>query len=279
MNPQSALVLEGGGMRSVFTAGVLDCLLDNKIYFPYVIGVSGGSSHGLSYVSRQRGRARACDIDELRAHRYIGLRFLFTQGCIMDYKYLFGDLPKKVRPYDFDTYLKCGKFVLVATNCLTGKAEYFDTPKTFDGLLAACQASCSLPYVCKKVWIDGVPYLDGGLADAIAQRRAEVDGFKKNLVVLTRNKGFRKTSMSCFLAPIMYRKYPKLVEQLQRAHLDYNENLKYIETLEEREEIVVIRPKNKIVVNRLERDCSKLERLYDEGYACAKESLEKINAL
>ncbi len=144
---KQTLVLEGGGMRGVFTAGVLDCLLDEKIYFPRVIGVSAGSSNGLSYASRQRGRARFCNIDALANRKYIGLKYLFTNRCIMDYDYLFGELPRRVYPYDFDAYLKSGDFELVATNCRTGKPDYLEKPKTFAATLAAgvVQSALRLP--------------------------------------------------------------------------------------------------------------------------------------
>ena len=242
-------------MRGTFTSGALDCLLDHKIYFPYVIGVSAGGSNGLSYASRQRGRAKACNIDELRKRRYIGLRYLFTQRCIMDYDYLFGELPRNVRPYDFAAYLAAGKFILVATNCLTGEPAYFDTPQTMDDLLSVCRASCSI---------------------AIPLRRAESDGCDKNVVILTRNAGYRKGSMAGPLTPIFYRRYPKLVERLKRAHEDYNASLEYVENLERQNKIIVIRPQEPLKVNRLERDPARLEDLYKQGYAEAEKLAEKI---
>lgn len=275
---KSALILEGGGMRGVFTCGALDCLLDNKLYFPYVAGTSAGASNGLSYASRQRGRARACNIDELLKRNYIGLRFMLTQGCIMDYKYLFGDLPRKVRPYDFSAYLKSGRYILTATNCLTGKPEYFDSPKTFDDLLICCKASCSLPYLCKMVFINGVPYVDGGISDAVPQKKAERDGFKNNLVILTRNKGYRKSGQYLWPAKFFYGKYPELVRQLGRAHIDYNENISYIEHLEARGEITVIRPEEPLVVDRLQTDPEKLQQLYEQGYNAAKKLLKQIKS-
>ena len=114
------LVLEGGGMRGVFTSGVLDCFMDNNLYFPYTIGVSAGSSNGLSYTAHQRGRAKYCNIGAFEHHNYIGLKYLFTQGCIMDYDFLFGELPLELYPFDFDSYFKGGQMTIVATNCLTG---------------------------------------------------------------------------------------------------------------------------------------------------------------
>ncbi len=274
------LVLEGGGMRGVFTAGVTDCFLDNQIYFPYVIGTSAGSSNGLSYVSRQRGRARFCNIDALTHRKYIGLKFLLTQKCIMDYNFLFDELPKKVYPYDFDTYLNSGtRFILVATNCNTGAPIYFDTPQTFDELLSSCRASCSLPFVCPIHFHNSTPTLDGGIADAIAIRKAISDGYKKCVVVLTRNAGYRKTEKFLGLQQIFYRKYPHLCEALKSKSERYNTALSFIEELETRGKIVVIRPEQPINVGRLNSDSSRLEALYNEGYQLAQKSLEKIAKL
>lgn len=273
------LLLEGGGIRGVFTAGATDCFLDNKIFFPYVIGVSAGASNGLSYASRQRGRARKCDIDILSERNYIGVKFLFSQGCIMDYDFLFGELPKKILPYDMGAYLKSGRFVLVATNCLTGKAAYFDTPVGSDDLLLKCRASCSLPFACRMVYVGGVPMLDGGIADALPIRRAQSDGYEKCVVVLTRNKGYRKSEKFSRLPGFVYSKYPELRKALATKNARYNASLSYIEELESAGRAVVIRPESPLKVNRLERSAERLEALYREGYSCAERALGRIRGL
>ena len=274
-----SLVLDGGGMRGVFTAGALDCLLDSNVYLPYVVGVSAGSSNGLSYASRQKGRAKFCNIDILRKRNYIGVKYLFTQRCIMDYRFLFGDLPRKIYPYDFSAYLKSGIFKFVVTNCLTGKAEYIEKPKTFDEVLNVCRASCSLPYACPICKIDGVPFMDGGISDAIPVRRAIADGFGKHVIILTRNKGYRKSSMYSPIAKLLYRKYPNFVDCLKTAHEKYNENLDYAESLEAEGKAVVIRPLKKLTIDRLERNPDNLEPLYKHGYECCRAVLDKIYAL
>ncbi|MBO5254916.1 MAG: patatin-like phospholipase family protein, partial [Opitutales bacterium] len=143
-----ALVLEGGGMRGVFTAGILDSFLKHEIFFNYVVATSAGTSNGLSYASRQMGRAHYCNIETLRKYNYIGVKFLLSQRCIMDYKYLYGYLPLVEKPFDFQSYLKSGRFVLTTTSCQTGEAVYFDTPQTEDLLLDVCKASCSMPLFC-----------------------------------------------------------------------------------------------------------------------------------
>jgi len=270
----AALVLEGGGMRGTFTAGALDFFMDKNLRFAKVFAVSAGASNGLSYISWQRGRARFCNIDALAAHPYIGLKFLFSQGCIMDYDFLFRELPLKVRPYDFDAYMKGSDIEMVATSCLTGKPEYFKKPQTPEDTLAACRASCSIPYVCPIAKVGGAPYLDGGISDPIPLERALKSGFSKCVAVLTRNAGYRKKSMYNFLAKILYRKYPNAVEALRRAHEIYNASLARVEELERLGKILVIRPRKPLEVDRLGRDVSKLATLYDEGYACAKLALE-----
>ena len=272
------LVLEGGGMRGVFTSGVLDCFMDNNLYFPYTIGVSAGSSNGLSYTAHQRGRAKYCNIGAFEHHNYIGLKYLFTQGCIMDYDFLFGELPLELYPFDFDSYFKGGQMTIVATNCLTGKAHYFVKPQTPDLVLSSCKASCSLPYVSQITTIDNVPYLDGGISDAIPIRRAIEDGYQKNVVVLTRNVEYKKSSMYNFLAKFMYRKYPNLINALKLAHKNYNDSLAFAEECERKGDTIIIRPQNPLIVNRLESNPDKLTVLYDEGYNCAKQAIEKYFA-
>lgn len=278
MLEKTGLVLEGGGMRGVFTAGVLDCLMDQKIYFPYVIGVSAGASNGLSYASRQRGRAHFCNIDIQETHPYTGLRFMLSQGCVMDYDYMFGELPKSVYPYDFKAYASSGRFVLVATNCLTGKAQYFENPDSMDKLLNICRASCSMPYVSTVVDVEGVPYLDGGVADAIPLQRAILDGFKRNVVVLTRNAGYRKREIFPVLMSFIYSRYPNFVKALKSKNDLYNKAVGFVEELESKGEVFVIRPQRDLRVNRLERNRGRLEALYREGYSVAEANIENLKS-
>ena len=188
LDSHTGLVLEGGGMRGVFTAGALDFLMDKKIYFPYTIGVSAGACNGLSYASRQRGRAKACNIDLLDKYHYIGFRYFFTKRSIMDFDLIFDDFPTRIIPYDYDTYFASPeRFVMVTSNCRTGEANYFEEKHDPVRLLNICRASCSLPFVCPITHVDGVPMLDGGICDAIPIRKAIADGFDRNVVVLTRN--------------------------------------------------------------------------------------------
>ena len=270
----TGLVLEGGGMRGVFTAGVLDWLMDNGMYFPYSIGVSAGACNGLSYVSRQRGRAKTCNIDLLDKYHYIGVKYFFTKRSIMDFDLIFDEFPTRIIPYDYKTYFTSpARFVMVTSNCRTGEANYFEEKKDPVRLLNICRASCSLPFVCPITHVDGEPMLDGGICDAIPIRKAIADGFSRNVVVLTRNKGYRKDESKKSIPWFMYRRYPAMRKSLKTKNKHYNETLDYVERLEEEGKVIVIRPENVLEVDRIERDVEKLTDLYNQGYECANRAL------
>lgn len=265
-----ALVLEGGGLRGVFTCGVLDCFMDNGIRFPFTVGVSAGACNGLSYMSGQRGRARASNIDLMDKYHYVGFRYLLTQGCIMDFKLLFEDFPEKIIPYDYDAYFSNpDRFVMVTTNCLTGKAEYFEERQSSARVMDIVRASSSLPFVSPITYVDGVPMLDGGIVDSIPVQYAMDMGYDKLVVVLTRNRGYRKKNGSMPLAKAMYRKYPLLQKALSQRNAVYNRTMELVERLEDEGRIIVIRPVKPVQVGRMEKDTAKLAALYDEGYDVA----------
>lgn len=270
MNNQTGLVLEGGGMRGVFTCGVLDYLMDHDIRFPYTIGVSAGACNGLSYMSRQRGRAKYSNIDLLEKHEYIGLKHLLRKRNIMDFDLLFHEFPEHILPYDYDSYFSCPeRYVMVTSNCLTGEANYFEEKKDKHRVIDIVRASSSLPFVCPIAYVDGVPMLDGGIVDSIPLQRAMDDGYTRNVVVLTRNRGYRKESKEMRIPPFFYRKYPRMREALSLRSKLYNEQLDMVERLEDEGRITVIRPLQPVRVDRIERNISKLNELYEEGYACA----------
>ena len=267
----TALVLEGGGLRGVFTCGVLDCFMEHGITFPFIVGVSAGACNGLSYMSGQKGRAKATNIDLLDKYHYIGLKYLIQQGCIMDYKLLFEDFPNKVIPYDFDAYFQNPtKFVMVTTNCLTGKAEYLEEKASSDRLMKIVRASSSLPFVSTITYVDDVPMLDGGIADSIPLQYSLEQGYKNIIVVLTRNKGYRKKAGGMKAAKLFYRKYPALQKALTERNAVYNKTMDLIESLEDQGRITVIRPLRPVEVGRMEKDTAKLTALYEEGYEVAK---------
>ena len=266
---KSGLVLEGGGMRGVFTSGVLDAFMKHEVYFSYVVAVSAGACNGLSYISRQPRRARISNIDMLVEYDYISLRHLVSQGSIFDPDLLYRRFPDELVPYDYDAYFaNPATFEMVATNCLTGRPEYL-TERSGDRarLIDIVKASSSLPYVCKTVNVDGTPMLDGGIVDSIPVRRAMERGHANNVVVLTRPSGFRLSEKKNKLPPLAYRRYPRLRTALSRRNKVYNDQLEMVDELELAGTITCIRPTGRINVDRMERNPAKLIPLYDEGYA------------
>lgn len=266
--PSTALVLEGGGMRGVFTSGVLDAFMKHGVEFGYVVAVSAGACNGLSYMSAQPRRARLSNIDMLAKYDYIGLRHLVTQGCIFDPELLYDRFPNELIPYDYDAYFNNGAlYEMVVTNCLTGRAEYLSEHSgRCQRLLDIARASSSLPYVSRVIRVDGQPYLDGGIVDSIPVERAMATGHDKCVVVLTRERGYRSSGHDRRIPPFVYRKYPRLRVALSHRISAYNRQLELVECLEDEGRIVCIRPQSPVVVGRMEKDTAKLEALYEEGF-------------
>ncbi|WP_036876585.1 patatin-like phospholipase family protein [Xylanibacter oryzae] len=263
----TGLVLEGGGMRGVFTSGVLDAFMKHDLYFHYVVAVSAGACNGLSYMSHQPRRARISNIDYLARYNYIGLRHLVTQGCIFDQKLLYEDFPNTLLPFDFDTYFNNPDiFEMVTTNCLTGRSCYLNVKDDRQRLLDAVRASSSLPYVSKIVMVDGIPMLDGGIVDSIPVMRAMEQGHSKNVVVLTRNKGYRSTEKDHKIKYVFYKNYPRLRVALSHRCEAYDRQLDMIDQLEDSGQIICIRPARPVEVGRIEKDTKKLEAIYEEGF-------------
>ena len=280
IDESTGLVLEGGGMRGVFTCGVLDYFMDHDIRFPYTIGVSAGACNGLSYASRQRGRAKYSNIDLLEKYNYIGLKHLLKKRNILDFDLLFKEFPEHILPYDYETYFASPeRFVMVTTNCITGRACYLEEKHDPRRIIAIAKASSSLPYVCPIAYVDGEPMLDGGIVDSIPVLRAIEQGFDKNVVVLTRNRGYRKKGKDMKIPHFIYKKYPRLRVVLSKRCRIYNEQLDLVEQLEDKGRIVVIRPEKPMEVDRIETDIKKLTDLYEEGYACAKKMFEEKRIL
>ena len=270
ITPQSGLILEGGGMRGVFTCGVLDCLMDKGVRFPYTIGVSAGACNGLSYMSGQRGRAKFSTIDMLEQYHYIGIKHLVTKGNIMNFDLLFHDFPERILPYNYEAYANCGEvYEMVTTSCITGQACYYNEKQSPKRIIDIVKASSSLPFVCPIAYVDGIPMLDGGIADSIPLLRARSLGYTDNVVVLTRNKGYRKEDKPSKVPPFFYRKYPELRHAIASRNMMYNQQIALVEELEDKGELIVLRPQKPIEVSRMERDTAKLLALYDEGYQTA----------
>lgn len=274
IDKRTGLVLEGGGMRGIFTVGVLDCFMDHDVRFPYTVGVSAGASNGISYISGQRGRSRFSNIDLLKHYNYIGWRHFLRGRGYIDLDYIFYVYPERYYPFDYDAFFKAPeRFEMVVSNCLTGQAEYLEEKRDRDRLLAVCKASCTLPVLCPITYVDGVPMVDGGVCDAIPVRHALEQGCDRLVLVLTRNKGYRKADKDFYLPGFIYHQYPALREQLRTRYRRYNETLDFIERLEREGKAIVIRPEKPLRVGRTGHDPQALADLYDEGYALAERLL------
>lgn len=257
-------------MRGVFTCGVLDYFMDHGIHFPYIVGVSAGACNGLSYMSGQRGRAKYSNIDLLDKYKYIGLKYLWSQHSILDQDLLYNHFPEEILPYDYEAYRKNpARFEMVTTNCVTGHPCYLEEKEDKERVIAIAKASSSLPYVCPVTYVDGIPMLDGGIVDSIPVLRAMQQGYSRNIVVLTRNKGFRKSEKDIRVPHFIYKRYPRLRVVLSRRCRVYNQQLELVEQLEEAGKILVIRPEKPMQVTRMEKDTGRLYDLYNEGYSCA----------
>mgnify|MGYP002514891112 CR=1 FL=1 len=276
ISQNTALVLEGGGMRGVFTCGVLDYLMDHHIEFPYTVGVSAGACNGLSYMSHQRGRGKFSNIDLLAKYKYIGIRPLLKRRGLIDQQLLFHRFPDRILPYNYKAYAENpNRFEMVTTDCRTGKACYWEEKHDEKRIIDIVKASSSLPYACPIIYVDGRPMLDGGIVDSIPLLRAVEQGYDKLVVVLTRNKGYRKSVKEVMVPRFIYKEYPRLRVALRNRNKIYNEQLELVERLEDEGSIVVIRPEEPIVVGRMETNVRKLTDLYKQGYACAKKVMER----
>ncbi len=259
-------------MRGVFTAGVLDYFIDHNIEFPYVIGVSAGCSNALNYLSRQRGRSIAIHTTILDKYHFVGVRSLLRTGELIDNKFLYNKLPNEVYPFDIEVFVANKTvFESVTTNALTGEACYMAKATNFEQLKAITMASGSLPFINRAVVIDGVPMVDGGVADSIPLERALSLGYSDALVVSTQCRGFRKRESGAKIPKFLYRKYPKVVEMLNARATNYNHQMERVEELEREGKISVIRPTEPLVVGRLTTDTKHLQELYEQGYRAAKE--------
>lgn len=275
---KGTLVLEGGSARGVFTAGVLDYLMEQNLYFENVIGVSAGACNGTGYVGKQIGRAKECMIHEDGNFSYLNLKGFVKTKSLMDMDMIFDTFPNKTIPLDYDTYFESEINNMVGvTNCITGQIEYISKLDTKEELMKACRASSSLPLVAPIVNIDGIPYMDGGLAEAVPMKKAQEFG-DKVVLILTRNPGYRKKPLSKGLARLYaksYRKYPEFVKTLRGRYRHYNETMEYIEELEKEGKIFVIRPQVP-TVSSIESEPGNLTRLYDHGYCLMSSQYENL---
>ena len=272
------LVLEGGGMRGVYTAGVLDCLMEKLINIPYIIGVSAGACHASGYVSKQIGRGKKVTIDYIDDKRYLSIKNYFKEKSVFGMNFIFNEIPQKLEPYDLEAFNNFkGCFKIVTTDCNTGKAFYIDCKNT-SNVFDALRASSSLPMFAPIVKYENKALMDGAVIDSIPVKKALEDGCEKLIVVLTRNKGFIMKPIKNFkpLIKLKYRKYPKYINAILTRYIRYNETLNFIEELEKQKKIFVIRPTKHLDVGRFEKNKNKLEKLYLQGFNDTEYLLKKL---
>lgn len=268
---RTGIIFEGGGLRGIFAAGVIDYLLDNGIIIKNVIGVSAGACHACSYVSGQRGRSYAVSTDYLDDKRYMSMRNLRTTGDLFGSEFIYHTIPEELYPLDNDYFLKSGiSFRAAITNCVTGEAEYPEIKDLFEDV-DIVRASSSLPMFARMVDINGTPYMDGGISDSVPVRASEKMGCARNIVVLTRPAGYRKEHER--MMPVIktkYRKYPEMTAALDNRYKVYNETMDYIDKGVEKGTILRIAPVKDLGIGRLEKDKNKLKLAYEEGYYVAE---------
>ncbi|AQR93066.1 patatin-like phospholipase family protein [Clostridium saccharoperbutylacetonicum] len=274
----TGLVLEGGAFRGLFTAGVLDALLDIRAELKYVIGVSAGATNAYSYVSKQRGRNLEIMERFMDNKRYISYGNLIRCKSLMDLDFVFDEIPNKHCVFDYKTFYEFnGRMLAGAFNIQTGKVEYFDK-ELLDKRNSILRASIAIPLVFPFEKINGNYYADGGLSDPIPIKKSIEDGNDKNIIVLTRNEGYRKIqSKTNKLTYRIYKnKYPKLANVLRDRHIKYNEQLDFCKKLEENGDAMIIRPTIDMNIDRFERDKNKLKAIYQNGYDLIVNNKEKI---
>jgi predicted patatin/cPLA2 family phospholipase len=273
---KTGLVLEGGSMRGIYTAGVLDAFMENDLYLDGIIGVSAGALHGCSYASRQVGRSMRFFTNYRGDKRFMGGWNLLHGGEIVGSEFCYHTIPEKLDPYDYDAFTRYGTpFYAVCTNIETGQPEYLrikDMLKEVDLM----RASASMPFVSKIVEFGGKKLLDGGCSDSIPVRAFQKMGYKRNVVVLTRNEGYVKGPMNAKMIRAFYHKYPEFVKALEHRHEAYNASVRDIEAMAKKGEIFLIRPSVELNISRMESDVSKLQIAYYIGH---KDALARMDDL
>lgn len=273
--PKTAFVLEGGAMRGLYSAGVLDVFMQNNISTDAIYGVSAGALFGINFKSKQIGRAIRYNVKYAHEKNYMGVYSLITTGNIMNKEFCFDKLVNELDKFDFDTFDKSPiEFFAVVTNVETGKAEYIKITNAREGL-EALRASGSMPFVSKLVELNCGKYLDGAISDPIPLQKAIEDGYEKIVVVLTRPEGYRK-HRDCMPYDLIYRKYPNFVETAKKQYEIYNKTLDLIKKYEEEGKIIVLRPSQKLKIARVEKNIEKLNAIYNLGVDDCVLNLDKI---
>ncbi len=275
---KTGLVLEGGGMRGLFTAGILDVLMENNVTFDGVVGVSAGATFGCNFISHQIGRTLRYNMSQRKNPKYMGIRSLIKTGDYVGGEYAYHVLPTKLDVFDFEAFEKNPtEFHVVTTNVRTGEAIYHRIDKVDYTGMEWIRASASMPIISRPVAIGDYEMLDGGIADSIPLRYFESEGFKRNIVILTQPKGFKKKLtklMPVFKATM--RKYPAIIEGMSKRHLMYNRELDYISQQQMAGKCLVICPSDTLPIGRTSLNAKKMQHVYDMGRKAGEDNLEAI---
>ncbi len=274
---KSALVLEGGGMRGSYTAGVLDYLMEKGVKFDTVYGVSAGALNGANYKAHQIGRGLRTFASYLQDERYAGPQYLLKTGDWFNIDFSYNTIPNQLDPVDYDTFASSPvDFYSVVSNVETGKAEYIKITD-LRTQVEQLRASATLPVLSNIVEVDGKKYLDGGSCDSIPLKKSITDGHEKNLVILTQHRGYtKKPSANRYACRVMYNKYPEFVKAMDNRHYMYNRQLKYTYEMEKRGKAFVIQPTELVSVSRLEKNPAKLVELYHYGKLDAEKNFDRL---
>ena len=269
------LVLEGGGTRGFFSAGVFEAFMEAGIMFPYIAAVSAGSANAYSYISGQPGRGRSIIEHYVGNPNYVGFRNIIKHGSLFGYNFIFDTIPTKHIFFDREVFNATNiRFLIGTFDCNTGDTIWFDKPEQSENYIESI-ASCSVPLVAKIVKHRGLELLDGGIASPISIEKSIADGNKFHVIVLTRNKGYiSKPTRSGRVLDFMYKKYPKLISAIKNRHEIYNKQLALCEQLVKEGKAIIIRPKHPVKVGRSTRDVAQLLALHDEGLAVGRQAIE-----
>lgn len=281
MDNRVGMVLEGGAMRCIFSAGIMDFLAEKEIKIPNILAVSAGAYVGMNYASGQRGRCMEALVEPLRDYKYMGLGTFFKKGTFFDMDYLFDVVPLEKAPFDFEAFKNFeGRFITSTVDLNKGETVYHENFETEKEFFDVCKAANSMPFIAKISQINGIPMLDGGMDDAIPIKKALDEGWEKIIVVFTRDIKYRKKDKQGLymkLLRMVYRKYPKFIELVEERPKRYNNAIETIERLEKEGRAFVFRP-TEMTVDNSESDVDKLTAYYQHGYNTAKARYDELIA-
>ena len=270
------LVLEGGAMRGLFTAGVLDVFLDNNIEVTDVVGVSAGTLFGVNYISKQRGRALRYNLKYINDKRYMNVKSWLKTGNLINKDFAYYKLPFQLDVFDNKTFKESSiNFFATVTNIETGDAEFIKIEDAYRQM-ETLRATSALPFISEIIEVGGKKYLDGGISNSIPIDFFEKQNFDKIIVILTRPIIYRKEKTTGIQYKLFYKKYPKLVEKLENRYKEYNDTVDKIVELEKEGKLFVIRPSENITIKRLEKDVEKLQKVYDLGLKDGNNIIEDL---